>query len=600
MRLNVFLPHLAPGDSGAGLARAFLRRLGPTWEAAPLRRLAQALSLALFLVLFFYVAWPYGAKDYAALRESKEIVPAETFLALDPLVSLSTAVAARAWVWTLVWAAAVLAVSLAVPRGFCGYVCPLGTLADLFDWVLGRRAARLHLRRDGWWRHLRYFALVIAMAAAAMGVLVAGFAAAMPVLVRGMAFIGGPLQMGIAKGWYLVPPVGAGEIVSIVLFAAVLALGIFGPRFWCRCLCPSGAVFSAANLARLTERRVEPTCTSCGRCAAACVFGAIEPDFTTRASDCTFCQTCGGVCPVGAIEFVPRWRAQAGGPAAAPSPRPCAAVSTVTERGVAASPDARVSRRGFLGLLGVAVGGGAGGVAAVFGVRAASPALAAPPVRPPGSVPEPEFLRMCIRCGACFQACPNSVVQPMGLGGGLDRLWTPAVVANWSGCEPTCNNCGHVCPTGAIRALAMDEKRACRMGLAVVDKQTCLPFVGFEGTCRLCYDECRAAGYNAIEFMRINVETDTDGKPIEGTGTLVPVVIAEKCVGCGLCQTRCYKINVVTKRLLEDTAIRIEAGPGKEDRLMRGSYLALREAERRERQERQPAAPATYLPEFLR
>ena len=45
-----------------------------------------------------------------------------------------------------------------------------------------------------------------------------------------------------------------------------------------------------------------------------------------------------------------------------------------------------------------------------------------------------------------------------------------------------------------------------------------------------------------------------------------PVVLADRCVGCGLCQTRCYGINVVEKNLLTKSAIIIEAGPGKEDR----------------------------------
>ena len=52
---------------------------------------------------------------------------------LDPLVSLSTALADKAWVFSLTWAAAILLIGLLFPRGFCGYLCPLGTLIDLFD-----------------------------------------------------------------------------------------------------------------------------------------------------------------------------------------------------------------------------------------------------------------------------------------------------------------------------------------------------------------------------------------------------------------------------------------------------------------------------------
>jgi len=591
------------------------------------RRLVQAAAFVLFLVLFACVAWPYGLKDYAAFRQSKEFVDAETFLALDPLVSLSASLAARVLVWSLAWAGVLLAVCLVFPRGFCGYLCPLGTLIDLSDWALVRRIGRKRPLGGGWWRHTRYWLLLATLVAAGMGVLVTGFVAAIPVLVRGMAFIVSPLETGLAKGWYLVPHYyGAEKVLSVALFALVLGLGLVAPRFWCRYLCPSGAVFSVANFLRLTERRVEASCTKCGKCVKACPFDAINPDFSTRGLECTFCQTCGGACPVHAINFTSRW-SRADEPASAEraatepaTTEPAAGLpgealaKSGAAGGVRRSPAAPaagsacskgvvVSRRG---LLGGAACGAVWGVAAAVGVRGAGkkdlPAL----VRPPGSVPEPEFLRMCIRCGECYQACPNNVLQPVGFGRPLSELWTPQVVADWSGCEPSCNNCGQVCPTGAIRALAMQEKRAAHIGLAVINRETCLPYIGFEGNCRMCADECAAAGYDAIDMHRINVALDTDGKPIEGSGNLVPVVDPAKCVGCGLCQTRCHKINVLAEKLLDEEAIRVEAGPGKEDRLMTGSYLALREAERKKREaerlkrEGAGGASASYLPDFLK
>jgi len=122
----------------------------------------------------------------------------------------------------------------------------------------------------------------------------------------------------------------------------------------------------------------------------------------------------------------------------------------------------------------------------------------------------------------------------------------------------------------------------------------------------MCYDECQAAGYNAIEFIRVGVQIDEDGVPIEESGFLAPVVLAHKCVGCGLCQTRCYRINAREKGLLKRTATEVLAGPGKEGRIMAGSYIALREAEeaaRRQRQERrlgEQGLQDTCLPDFLR
>lgn len=565
--------------------RRALAPLGRTWRAAPVRRLTQTACLLLFLGLVFWVCWPYGSPDYAATMQAKERLPAETFLLLDPLLAFSAALAAKTWIPALIWIVALLALSVFFPRGFCGYLCPLGTLIDLFDWSVGRRVKKLRLGRRGWWVHLKYYLLAGTLVAALGGVLVSGFVAAIPVVTRGMQFILGPLEIGFLKGWYLVPSLNAGHWLSIVLFLAVLGLGLFQPRFWCRFVCPTGAVFSVANFLRLRERKVTDACIDCGKCVVICPFDAIKTDFTTRTADCTVCETCGGVCPTNAIQYVPRWSHVHLKP---PESEPL--VGTVP-----------VSRRGF-------IGAAAGGVALAAGIRQLCGAnLGRPgiawPVRPPGSVPEQEFLQLCIRCGLCFQACPNNVLQPLGFEQGLEGLWTPQVVARWSGCEPSCNNCGQVCPTGAIRPLPIEEKRAARMGLAVVNEATCLPFAQREA-CQLCVDECKAAGYDAIEFRAVGTRTDAQGAPVEGSGFLAPVVLAEKCVGCGLCETRCHKINVQHKRLLADTAVRIVAGPGKDDRLFHGSYRGLHpSAQPADAPAPAPGTGATndgYLPDFLK
>ena len=74
-------------------------------------------------------------------------------------------------------------------------------------------------------------------------------------------------------------------------------------------------------------------------------------------------------------------------------------------------------------------------------------------------------------------------------------------------------------------------------------------------------------------------------------------MIPDKCVGCGLCQTRCYGINVLEKGVLDASAIVIKAGTAHEDRLMNGSYQELRKTESVKSDD--SVADGSYLPDFL-
>jgi polyferredoxin len=280
---------------------------------------------------------------------------------------------------------------------------------------------------DGWWVHIKYYVLLATLLCSFAGILVSGYVAAIPIITRGFLFLTDPIQTGVMRGWHQVPAMNSGHFVSLALFAAVLGLGLLRPRFWCKYVCPSGAVFSLGNLFRLTERKVESTCINCNKCVEVCPFDAIKPDFTTRTSDCTMCQTCGGVCPTQAIKFVDR--------------------GNLVQLKIVNDPptnETALGRRGFLSL----VSGTAAAVAGAVGMSAATSTFGANltdedslPVRPPGSVPEQEFLQMCIRCGECYKACPNHVLQAMGFEQGLEGLWTPQVVADWSGCASSCNAC---------------------------------------------------------------------------------------------------------------------------------------------------------------
>ena len=131
--------------------------------------------------------WPSHYADELEAKQSK--VAAEIFLTIDPLSSISTALAARSEIrslgfadttlwWSLSCAGVLLLICTVVPRGFCGYVCPLGTLIDLFDWAVGRRVGLLRVGAGGWWVHVKYYLLLACLIGSLLGVLLSGFVSA--------------------------------------------------------------------------------------------------------------------------------------------------------------------------------------------------------------------------------------------------------------------------------------------------------------------------------------------------------------------------------------------------------------------------------------
>lgn len=528
-----------------------LVKMGPVTRSAPIRRGVQVVCLTLFLYAFFYVCWPYAEHFSATTFSDKESFSVEAFLLIDPLVGLSTALAGKVLNWaTLWWMLGILAVCIVIPRAFCGYVCPLGTLIDTFDWLIGRHFQRFHLPDNGpkgGWVHIKYYLLAGVLITSLFGVLTSGFVSAIPVLTRGLLFTGGRTQIRLMKGREHLAQVEITFWISLGLFAGVFLLSLLGRRFWCRYVCPSGALLSVFNLFRVGERKVESTCINCNKCVEICPFDAIQEDFSTRTADCTYCQTCGGECPVDAIKFVTRWNNDdlkiIGDPPVTPRP---------------------ISRRGFLaaGVLGTTS-------AALTTMVDSKETLAQKPLRPPGSVPEQAFLDLCIRCGECFKVCPGPVLHPAGLEYGLESLWTPVARPEHAGCHQECNFCTQVCPTGAIQPLSLPVKRETHIGLAKVNTQTCLPFRA-EGReeCDLCFIECEQAGYHAIEMRPIALPVDraelesqgfTDFE-IDAMSTIAaPFVDPDLCVGCGICTYRCHTKFVVQEKKLDAAAIPVFA-----------------------------------------
>jgi ferredoxin-type protein NapG len=134
-------------------------------------------------------------------------------------------------------------------------------------------------------------------------------------------------------------------------------------------------------------------------------------------------------------------------------------------------------------------------------------------LRPPGALPEDEFLSACSRCGKCVEACPaECIVLTPDAGGGA-----PHIIAEKKACV-VCDSlaCMNVCPTGALQIV---PRFAIRMGRAVWGEGKCLRGDGQD--CRICVDAC-PMGTAALDISEV-------GK----------VEVKEACTGCGTCQYVC-------------------------------------------------------------
>jgi len=209
-RANIFFPYLKKSKRTGwrGKAWRWFERIGPVTRSSPARRIVQTVCLVLFLDAFFRVCWPYAEQFTSETFARKETFPVESFLLIDPLVGLSTALAARAFNWpTLFWFVGIVAFCIVIPRAFCGYFCPLGTLIDAFDWLIGRHFKRWHvldnpegLKKPRGWEHTKYYLLTGVLITSAFGVLSSGLFSAIPILTRGLLFSGGRLQLASMKG----------------------------------------------------------------------------------------------------------------------------------------------------------------------------------------------------------------------------------------------------------------------------------------------------------------------------------------------------------------------------------------------------------------
>jgi len=525
------------------------RRSTGGWKAARwARRATQIATFAFFVYLLF-----------AGLQRLEPLPYADVFFRFDPLVALATMLAARAWLPHLALAFVTLGLTVVAGRFWCGWICPLGTL---LGWLPFRSARRLGARMPAWLRRVKYVVLGVVVVLAALANLTLLVLDPITLLTRaattsavpGFVYLVDSLERaGMrwattagAVTWVedhfrgsVLPTIQPRYELAVTLFLVLLAvvlLNALAHRFWCRYLCPLGALLGLVAKVQVLRPVVGDACDGCAACARACRVHAIElgtatgcaatesmaPGQTAQgsaapryadgqsaaasvvSSECTMCLDCLVACPrPGAMGF------------GAAQPGPWAPYDPGRREAVLAA----ATGVGAAVLLGTGVS------------RAVKrPGL----LRPPGAQDEARFLTRCLRCSECMKACPTSGLQPTLAEAGLEGLWTPVLKPRLGYCDFACSACGQVCPSGAIPELGLADKQKQVIGVAVIDRDRCLPWAS-DTPCIVCQEMCPVPD-KAIELVGQRLITRPDGSQ---DYLARPKVVSSRCIGCGTCEFKC-------------------------------------------------------------
>lgn len=204
-------------------------------------------------------------------------------------------------------------------------------------------------------------------------------------------------------------------------------------------------------------------------------------------------------------------------------------VSGGRQEGKQASEQEGKGSSGYAGMSRRSFAIGAGGAVALLAMGGLKAVPAQAQVRPPGGQDESRLIASCIRCERCIEACPRGALVPAHIEDGLLGARTPVVDFDSGWCDFCAADnggvprCVELCPTSALSLGAGATAQSTILGKATIIKDWCLAWDKNNG-CKFCYDACL---YDAIEL-------DEFGRP---------VVVPERCNGCGACQNACVSLK---------------------------------------------------------
>jgi polyferredoxin len=203
-------------------------------------------------------------------------------------------------------------ISILFRKAFCSWLCPIGTLSEGL-WKLGKRCLKHNWKFPPWadyvLRSVKYILL---------GLFLFAVGSLSPASIR--AFLESPYGLvADVKMLNFFRYMGYSTLITILV---LVLLSVMVKNFWCRYLCPYGALMGLAALISPIRIRREPgRCIDCAKCAKACpALLKVDRQIAVLSPECNACLECIAVCPAeGALRVsapglrqIPAWAVAAG------------------------------------------------------------------------------------------------------------------------------------------------------------------------------------------------------------------------------------------------------------------------------------------------
>jgi len=278
------------------------------------RRIFQIIFFLFFLYLFIQARYPYEVT-----------IQSDLLLRFSPLIPIFDLIQNFKISWIFLPGIIVLLLTPFLGRFFCSWICPLGTTLDLSSKIL-KSPDNAQSNRFHNYRYLKFAILLFTIILAFFGIHLWGYLDPLSILNRAFAVAIYPIVtlftentlLGISSilifedSAYFIydlfkevimpeEQIFLQQVTAIsIFFIVIFGLEKLSRRFWCRYLCPAGALLGFLSQFRLYERIVGNECPVCNKCQKECKMNAI-PDEDLAYTDkieCIECFNCGSLCPL--------------------------------------------------------------------------------------------------------------------------------------------------------------------------------------------------------------------------------------------------------------------------------------------------------------